>query len=150
MGLSPATLRSTILTGLATVLDAESPAWELSLMPVDVFPGKDTRQIASLSYAVGLGATEPNDPDRQSLSAGALVRTTVIVKFASLLRDDNNSTDYGTALTREALLVKTLSAIKGTAQNRPLIVSIDRETTEDGLLFVGTITATVLHRYPLS
>lgn len=150
MGLSPATLRSTILTGLATVLDAESPAWELSLMPVDVFPGRDTRQIASLSYAVGLGTTEPNDPDRQSLSAGALVRTTVIVKFASLLRGDNNSTDYGTALTREALLVKTLSAIRGSSQNRPLIVSIDRETTEDGLLFVGTVNATVLHRYPLS
>jgi hypothetical protein len=150
VSLAPATLRQRIESGLVAVLGALSPAWRVSTLAYDLFPGADLADREALSFAVGLPSTSFLPGRQQQASGLAAVETVVGVKFTSQLRADASVTDYDTALAREVALINAVLDVVGDRGPTPVVTSVRREITGDGTVFLGTILFDVFHGYPLT
>jgi hypothetical protein len=150
VSLHPRDLRQRIEDGLSAVLGALTPAWEVSRLAWDHFPGADPREVEALCFAVGLPSTTFADGDRQRKDVRqAQSSTQVGVKFASQLRLDAHVSDYDTALEREVTLVEALRSIAGVHGPAVHFDSVDRSIVGDGTVFLGDVRLTVTHAYPI-
>lgn len=148
MPLAPSALRARIATAINTDLAADG--WTESRYAYPLFPGQDSRLIVHLGYAVGLISTTPVRPDRQAQSFGAVVQTTVGVRFAHRLRADAMVADYDAALDAEGDL---LISVMGSSQTDGQVVLqgvTTRDVVADGTLYLGEIRFTVLHTYAIA
>lgn len=109
---------------------------------------RDTDHILHHSFAVGVEGTTTHPRDgRQRLSEGALVVTTVAVRWAHRLRQDAQVSDYGLALDAEA---EAVAAVMGISRVDLHIKYQDsrRQTDGEGWL-LGTLRFEVIHQLTL-
>jgi len=140
-----AAIRSRIATAIAAI--GGSGAWKESNRVFDF--GQDAARVQHLSFAVDIPQT-PIHPEarRQKITEGALCNTIVLVEWAHMLRADGQVADFATALAEEATLTKTLMAISG-ADIHVVFEAIDRQVSETGEWFLGTIGLRIIHTLAL-
>lgn len=145
----PSTLRQSIAEHLTGVLGAAG--WKESTYPYPLFPDLETRYGHHLTFAVGLRA-EGVGPGRQRTTEGLVVSTEIRVKYVVNL-EVGTLAAYDLALDAEKSMVTALGSLKTAAPNAvPLrIENIQtRDAAGDGTVYLGEITCSVLHVYPLS
>ncbi len=156
MAISPATLRSRIETYILATLgpaSATDPPWQLSRYAYLAFPPLDTDGVLPRSFAVGLvGGSPAYDGERQRPGIGAMVTTTIGVRYVYRLRADRHRDDYADALAAEPPLVQTVVATDATSQ----LSAVRFEGSQPGQLlgdgggYMGEVRFSARHFYPLS
>lgn len=138
---TPVALRQAIEAVLLDQLGAAEPPWEVSRMSWRLFPGKDSRKVENLSFAVGVNKTKPY----ARTTAGAVrAHSEVIVKFTVRLRGDSHVASEDDAMAYELQIHDLLTD----QMPVPLIVDlIERDLVADGDVFLGTFTCTANHTY---
>ena len=116
-----------------------------SKQPHGVF-GRDPASVLHKRYAVGCPRTTTVQ-DRQSLSDGAIVRTTIIVTYAHRVKPKDQQTSYDNALDAEADIIKAVMADSGTLTELQLsLVGVPtRQVDTAGEWIVGEIEFSSLH-----
>ena len=124
------------------------PGWTESRWTYDLFP-LDTSSLAHHAYAVGVPSSTPVDRDRQR-RAGALMVTSVAVRWLHRVRADRQVADYDDALDAELDLMAAIMALDGVPDLSVRIDSIpSRAITGDGTYLQGDVSLQVMHRYHL-
>lgn len=136
---------STLRTLVQNALLAES-GWTLSRYAPELF-GRDTNGLVHHSFSVGIPETVPIGDSHQRLADNMYAMSTVRVRWASRLRGDAQSADYGAMLdTEEATVVRRVVAISSA---NVLVVRLTREARAEGWV-LGDATFQVPHRYALA
>ena len=132
---------------VASAVDAIAE-WTPSRWLWDVLPMAEPSTYAHLAFAVGVAETTiaPIESSRVSRgSDGAMVTTTVIVRWLYRVRADNAVADYDSMLASEQTLLVALCGVAGTDLHlRP--VAMRRTTVGDGTWSVGDVTVQAIHR----
>jgi hypothetical protein len=142
----PAVLRRAVADHLAAELGAAG--WSEATQAYDAFPAPEGAR--HLLYAVGVLRSDPQARDRQRITTGIMMTTTLGVRFSATIRANAAVEDYDRALNAEADLVEALGSFKSTEAAPLRIVSIPTRLVSDGILFAGEVTVSTSHRYPLS
>jgi len=134
---------------VAAALEAES-GWTESRFAPPLF-GLDVDQLLHHSFSVEVPSTSPIAADRrQRVTAGVVVDTPALVRFAHQLRGDNQVADYDAALTAEHTLIKTVLGIARTDLHLTLAAVAGRLVHPSGTVFLGTVRFTAKHRLALT
>ena len=153
---TPAALRTTIQSYLATQLGGLSPAWSVSRYAFPLFPPADVDSVLPRSFAVGvLGGTVFAELSRQRPTGnGAYAETTFGVRFCWRIRADSHVADYATALASEATLAAYMMTISSPAISHRRLVGVptrDLIAVEGGSSwYVGQVDLAVNHWYDLT
>lgn len=139
-----ATDTSSIRALVIAAVDALS-GWTPSRFAPELFL-RDTDNLSHHAFAVGVTGTSPSSKDRQSLTDGMLVESTVEVRWAHRLRGDAQSADYDAALDAEQAMV---AAVVGISSRHILVQRLTREARAEGWV-TGVATFLVQHRYSLA
>lgn len=119
--------------------------WTKSRWAPDLY-GKDTDHLLHHSFAVGVTTTSPDSRDnRQRVSEGLLVASTVEVQWAHRLRGDAQSADYDAMLDDEQAMV---GAVRSLATFHVLVESMERRAGPEGWI-LGRVRFRAVHRYGL-
>ncbi len=139
----------TIRQRVSTAVDAVAGFSE-SKQPAGVF-GRDPASVLHKRYAVGCPRTT-SAGGRQSVSDGALVRTTVSVTYAHRVKPKDQQASYDDALDAEAALIKAVMSDTGTLQELQLSLSgvPTRQVDPGGEWIVGEIEFSSLHTLALA
>ncbi len=141
---------STLRTRVATAIDAVTGFTEAS-QPYGIF-GRDPGSVLHKRFCVGAPSTDPGG-DRQRVTDGMQVNTTIAVVFTYRLSPKDQITDYGSALDAEEDLIQAVMAQNSTlwANCSIRFGSIaDRRVEAAGEWFTGEIRFVISHRLPLS
>lgn len=149
MSLTPADLRSRIEAQIVSALGSASPAWVVSALAFDAFPGGDLDDRQALAFAVGLPSSDVLAP-RPTSGRQVATSTIVGIRFTYRLRADTHVADYDAALVQEVALVQAVSGTTGTRGPAAELVRIERGIAEaDHELYIGTLMFRVFHQYPM-
>lgn len=134
----------TIRQRVSTAVDAVTGFSE-SKQPHGVF-GRDPASVLHKRYAVGCPRTT-TVKDRQSLTDGAIVRTSVMVTYAHRVKPKDQQDSYDSALDAEAAIIKAVMADSGTLTELQLSLSgvPRRQVDPAGEWIVGEIEFSSLH-----
>lgn len=138
--LTVAAVRQRVETALVA-----SPSFTKSRFHPDLF-GMDARLLMHGACAVGAPLTGVHPTSqRQRLTEGALVNTTIEVKVAGNHRADNQVADFDALLGLEALAITTVEGITR-ADLHIVFESAAREPTTEFEFLLSVITFRAIHR----
>lgn len=137
---------STVRSRIATVLEALT-GWKESTFAPGLF-GRDPQPTMHLAFAVGMPTSAIPEGQRQRLSEGAFVDSSVSVRWAYRLRGDAQVADYAAALDQEALAIKAVCGASTADGVHYLLSNAIRDDSTEGWI-LGTLTFRALHRIAL-
>jgi len=139
----PSVVRQRVAAAITSALSASN--WQEATDPYDTFGQGDGDRLDK-SFAVGVSSTSATS-DRQILSGGALVQTSVRVKFATMVPAMDQVAGYDTGLDAEA---SVLAAVMAARQSVALDIRYDgaERSISEGW-FTCELAFTAIHRMPL-
>jgi hypothetical protein len=127
---------------------ATPAAWSESRWLWDVLPVAEPSTYAHLHFAVGVAETSMGGIEGSRVSRGAdgaMVTTTVVVRWMYRVRADSAVADYDAMLAAEQVLIVALAGVAMTDLHlRP--VAMRRTTIGDGTWSVNDVTLSAVHR----
>jgi len=148
VAVSPALLRSTLRNHLA----GAAVGWT-EIAGVPEMLGMDPRSLTHLGYSVAVPTSSPVTPDRQArggVHRGAVVQSTVIVRWAYRLPVNDQRNGYDDALASEQSLCRIVLAVPGEDQILLRWSAASRSPTSDGSHITGQLEFVCLHTYDLT
>ena len=112
--------------------------------------GRDPSSFGHRSFAVGVPAGIWTERGRQKPSVGALVNTTISVRFARKMRIKDQRASYDDALADEHTLIKTVVGIsRADITGLVYVDTLRRDVITDGEWYLGEMTFSAQHMLAL-
>lgn len=144
--LSVSALRRRLALSIHTAMGADG--WRESAVVYDQFPGDTADSAAHKGYAVGSPRSSVIGSNRQRVSEGVLVETTVRVRWCWHLAALEQVGTYDDGLDQEALLIQALFASARTDLHIYLVDTT--RTVDDQGWLTGDLSLRCLHHLALS
>ncbi|MBM4369805.1 MAG: hypothetical protein FJ102_26580 [Deltaproteobacteria bacterium] len=146
MSVTVASIRQQVAAAIDSDLSASG--WREATGTVDTFGEGDGEGRLHLGYAVGCPETVATG-DRQKVSLGTLVDTTVRVRWAYRVGALRQVADYDAALEAEASLIKAVATTRDGTGRHVLWLSASRVVDDQGWM-LGDLAFRAQHRLALA
>ena len=136
-----------VQNALATKIGEISGFREVRQLP-ELF-GRTQNTLAHLGFSVDVG-TSNQSPERQRISVGLYLDTTIRVRFAFRLRPHDLILDYGNALDKEQEVIKTCMARNFGKAIEIRFLRATRRTPDSQEYLISEIELSALHTISLT